>query len=772
MKSATLLAASLLTAAAVNAADPVDLSFSRTGTTAADVTVTVAGATGATAQVSALSHALKSLTNAAIICPDVNGNTSPTINISLTVAGLPADFKFNTVGLHVWALNAAGATQQTNDNKNRHFNVSIAANNDNIASFTDLDPAAGVTGANKLWTVSTTNDVTAGNPLTLDITITKGTDNQGCFFGLEHVQLSYVEPEGPVDPVDPVDPTGTKTYTVKWKNNSQLYMAQGNNNAVVAMGYGVTNRIFWDFIPTENPNCYYIRNSVSGKYLGSCNKTASSASTISVGDTPVEYYVGSTTATSGDNAGCVWLSSTDCSVYNVEGDNTRALNKDGASSNVITWIAKPANVGSYWKLTESENLYEIRPFTPSAAIGTPLAEYYIVNAEGKVYTPAGTWEPKNAIDRAQRWYFVGNAAAGYQIVAVSNNTPLNGGTAYKLTATAGEAPYSFIAPDGSTLLGNITFAAGRSAFALACQIYQIPCGSTGSCWIEQLTAGDLRYPMGRKVGKTIVYDKASRPANKYVILSRDAATVNRSSACPLSIELNAAPADNVKLILCLDWDRDGYFEHTEELECAKSITSAINVPADAATGKVRARLRLTENGLTGPDDDVVGEVLDIMLDVTDPLDEAIDPVVKVNDPLRGTAEWADGIASARPLGNALHLYWLDGARLASVEAEYAVASSPNPRTLTAVFSANTNPLSGIDSATLAKTDSDARIVFDGKTVSVENAAEVKGIMLFTVSAARAAATAGNNLATDALAEGIYIVKAITDKGVASAKIRI
>lgn len=772
MKSAALFTASLLTAAAVNAADTVDLSFSRTGTTADDVTVTVAGATGATAQVSAISHALKTLTNSAIICPDVNGNTSPTINISLTVAGLPADFKFNTVGLHVWGLNAAGAPQQTNDNKNRQFNVSIAANDGRIASFANLDPAAGVTGANKLWTVSTTADVVAGNPLTLDITITKGTDNQGCFFGLEHVQLSYVEPEGPVDPVDPVDPTDTKTYTIKWKNNSGLYMAQGSNNAVVAMGFGVTNKIFWDFIPTDNPNCYYIRNCASGKYLGSCNKPAAAASTISVGDTPVEYYVGSTTATSGDNAGCVWLSSTDCSVYNIEGDNTRALNKDGASGNVITWIAKPANVGSYWTLTESENLYEIRPFTPSAAVGTPIAEYYIVNAEGKVYTPDGTWEQMNPIDRAQRWYFVGNAADGYQIVAVSGNAPLNGGTPYKVRATAGEAPYSFIAPDGSTLLADITFATGRSAFALAGQIYQIPCGSTGSCWIEQLTAGDLHYPMGRKVGKSIVYDKASRPANKYVILSRDAATVNRGSACPLSIALNAAPADNVKLILCLDWNRDGYFEHTEELDCAKSVTAAINVPADAAKGKVRARLRLTENGLTGPDDEVVGEVLDIMLNVTDPLDDAIAPVVKVNDPARGTAAWADGIASARPLGNALHLYWLDGARIVSVDTDYAVDAAPNPRTLTAVFSANTNPLSGIDSASLSKTDSNARIVFDGKTVSVENAADVKGIILFTVGAARAAATTGNNLATEALAEGIYIVKAITDKGVASAKIKI
>ena len=78
------------------AEDVVRLQFNRTGTNAESVTVNVLDAqgnaiSGATATLTS-SHNLKETANAvteAIVCPDVNGNTSPIIQLSFTVKGLP-----------------------------------------------------------------------------------------------------------------------------------------------------------------------------------------------------------------------------------------------------------------------------------------------------------------------------------------------------------------------------------------------------------------------------------------------------------------------------------------------------------------------------------------------------------------------------------------------------------------------------------------------------------------------------------------------------------
>ncbi len=63
------------------------------------------------------------------------------------------------------------------------------------------------------------------------------------------------------------------------------------------------------------------------------------------------------------------MSSTDCSGYDSETSGARCLNKDGASTSIITWTTGVSNVGSYWTLTESEDLYETRPFNPAEGCG-------------------------------------------------------------------------------------------------------------------------------------------------------------------------------------------------------------------------------------------------------------------------------------------------------------------------------------------------------------------------------------------------------------------
>ncbi len=52
-----------------------------------------------------------------------------------------------------------------------------------------------------------------------------------------------------------------------------------------------TQQDFWELIPAGKTNCYYVRNTATGRYIGSCNMQPSSRSKVRMSDTPVEYYI-------------------------------------------------------------------------------------------------------------------------------------------------------------------------------------------------------------------------------------------------------------------------------------------------------------------------------------------------------------------------------------------------------------------------------------------------------------------------------------------------
>ena len=200
--------------------------------------------------------------------------------------------------------------------------------------------------------------------------------------------------------------------------------------------------------------------------------------------------------------------------------------------------------------------------------------------------------------------------------------------------------------------------------------------------------------------------------------------------------------------------------------------AAFSVPADAALGKTRARIRVTDNGLSGADDDTHGEVLDLLLNVTDESATLIAPVVKVNDSDRGEASWAEGIASATAKGNSMFLYWSEGYRIIAVTNEFEAEASAFPRTLTAFFSPKTSETTGIDDALLSTTDNEAQIICNGSEITVHAASAVKAILVFAPSGAKVAGTVNDRLSVSGVAPGMYIVKAVTANGVASAKIKL
>lgn len=385
------------------AEDVVRLQFNRTGTNAESVTVNVLDAqgnaiSGATATLTS-SHNLKGTANAvtaAIVCPDVNGNTSPTIQLSFTVKGLPAGFSFNKLGLHIHALNGGSYYQETGDGMKRQWNVSAAAgSSEPFASLSDIDIAAGISGAHKMWEVAAKEAVAvdANGNLTLTLTITKGTTNNGCFFGLSEVALS----------------TANKVYYISWKNTGANFITESKNGDLSVTGKNSGKMQFWKLVPTSKKHCYHIQNVVTGNYIGSCNKTPGSSSRVTTSASAVEYYVGATAATSGENAGCYYFSSTDCENYADESKGPRALNKDGASDYIITWQAGSSRPGSYWKLIETTDTF-VKPqhtawgktlnvyFNPCGVAGNNFLTLAKVHGEGAldhiVYEAAnkpGSW---------------------------------------------------------------------------------------------------------------------------------------------------------------------------------------------------------------------------------------------------------------------------------------------------------------------------------------------------------------------------------------------
>lgn len=185
---------------AAMAYEKIGLSFSRTGSDASSVTVNVVDQNGkpidgVAASVSS-SHTFKTTGNAVsgnLLCFDVNGNTSPTITFSVALNGLKEPIDFDIVGMDIHALNGQGNYQQNNDNVNRLWNVSMTQNGQAFASLSDIDIAAGIgenqTSVHKFWALKATSIAMVSTALTLDFTITAGSENKGCFMGISYITI-------------------------------------------------------------------------------------------------------------------------------------------------------------------------------------------------------------------------------------------------------------------------------------------------------------------------------------------------------------------------------------------------------------------------------------------------------------------------------------------------------------------------------------------------------------------------------------------------------
>ena len=621
----------LLTAPAAEAADVLELTFRRTGTAASSVTTTATGIDGVTATLKSASHQFKNSTASVtptILCPDVNGNSSPTITLEFELTGLPSSFTVEDLNFDIHALNSGGAYQQSDDNKSRQFNVTAQFNGTTFGSLDDIDIAKNVntSGAERhqVWTIQADEPATPSSPLTLKVTITKGTSNEGCFFGLSSIRFNTPEPE-------------------------------------------------------------------------------------------------------------------------------------------------------------------VRPFEPAAAIGQASSFYYIQSPDNQVLDNNMQWIAKRP-DPAAKWYFVGtsNADGGYQIVEAENDTPINGGAKYVVTRGETQGLYSFVDTENNPIsLGGATeflFSNFRSRIdvAVASELYTFPCGNLGSIYVTSATVSsiqgfaDLHYPMATSDGTAITYPQAAKPTERYTMLSRDHATVTPGDF-NVAISLSKAPTDGLRTFLYFDWDRDGYFEASQEITGEQDMNATITVPNDAVLGESRMRIRLTDNGLIEADDDVNGQVIDLFINVVDASGAQIAPTVKPNAENRGTATYdeATNMASATALGTSTFLYWQEKTRVHSLEASCEIAPACTPRTFVAVFSPNLEELSAIDRVTIDTPDNSASINVDGRIINVNAATDVRLILIFGLDGSLKLSGNGcNTLDASTMPSGIYIVKAITATGSATSKVTL
>ena len=799
--------ATLLVAVQAFATQSIGLRFNRTGTTASTVSVSVVDAngtaiSGASATMTS-SHEFKGTGNAvtsSIICPNVNGNTSPTITLSFTISGVPAGFAFDKVGLDIHALNGGSNYQEPDDNVIRQWNVDTKVNNIAFGALNDIDIAAGVDSSgnvHKVWDI-TGATVNADGTVTVTLTITKGSTNMGCFFGLSEVKLSTdgeeptPEPEPEPEP-EPTPEDGAKVYYIQWKNTGTNYVTEESDHRMTVQSKDNKKPQFWMFIPTGNTNCYYIKNTATGRYIGSCNLTPSSASKIYTTTTPVEYYVAKTTKTSGENANCWYMSSTDCTGHNSESAGPRALNKDGASDYVITWTAGVNNVGSYWKLVETEDLYEISAFDASTAIGSIGASYNMETASGKNLTITEgklALATPDSFDENQEWYFVGTGnSTGWQIASAAEPATVVGiidgnittgeglTTKWKLNADKTNSGYYYFTSGETTLTvdgeSTFRFTRLRSAFQRKLKIYNNPCGVAGNNYITRATLH------GEGALDNIVYEAASKPGKWHVVYAADKGTVAKGGKFNLDVTLASSAAADLDITAHFDWNSDGVFETAEPLAISgTTATASITVPEWATETQTRMRIRVNSNGLELAEDEVNGFIYDWQIAVAAAQQERT-VSVSVNSWERGTVElstvaesYAYGTtltAKATAYGTAQFVCWREEGVVVSTDPEYTFTVDHNVK-LKAYFTPNTNKNSYPTCIAEFEEAADITVAQNGESLVVTAGCEVKGIALYTIDAAMVAKASGAVLGTAGINEGLYIVSVLTEKGYKNVKI--
>ena len=180
-----------------------------------------------------------------------------------------------------------------------------------------------------------------------------------------------------------------KTYVISNRNDTNLFMQDNGGNSV-ALG-GMNNNSYWIFEATANPNCYYVKNATTGKYMQSCN---TSEVEVVMGNSPVEYSIILCTV---EGDGMYGMASTDQTTYDF---TTGTIGCNWKNNNTVQGFAAVSgtNHRSFWKIVEEamptpitglSSLYE----GSVAEVGT----FYLYNVK------TGKWLGDNHVNTDGTW---------------------------------------------------------------------------------------------------------------------------------------------------------------------------------------------------------------------------------------------------------------------------------------------------------------------------------------------------------------------------------
>lgn len=149
-------------------------------------------------------------------------------------------------------------------------------------------------------------------------------------------------------------PEKGKVYVIHRYNDSNSYIYE-NGSALKTAPKTNTNKQYWQFVPTEKANCYYIQNVTSKRYVQSSNTKESQQ--IKVGNTPVEFEIKQNTTEGAAPKGYYYMCSTDQTIDNTK-DGTLGLNYAGGQGQVVAYHIRYNRGNSYWDIQESAYDYE------------------------------------------------------------------------------------------------------------------------------------------------------------------------------------------------------------------------------------------------------------------------------------------------------------------------------------------------------------------------------------------------------------------------------
>ena len=111
-----------------------------------------------------------------------------------------------------------------------------------------------------------------------------------------------------------------------------------------------------------------------------------------------------------------------------------------------------------------------------------------------------------------------------------------------------------------------------------------------------------------------------------------------------TLTLSKVPQEGDSLYIYFDFDRDGEFEECLRPELASTVSFSVPVAEDVPLGQSRMRVRLTNNGFSGADQEVCGQTIDFVVRAVD----ATDTRIEVTETASAIKLYADCAVSMRP----------------------------------------------------------------------------------------------------------------------------